>query len=479
MMGGSFSDPRRSSYDSAKTTKENKNHWAEADALDARAANSPEVRKTLRERARCERDNNGYCSGLIETIADDLVGTGPTAQFRIPGLDDDATALVERNFWVWTQAIGLATKLQILEMSALCDGEGFGVLVTNPAVADHWLNPRVQLDLRLYECDQCGDAILDPASLNAVDGIRFDDHGNRTEYRFFKAHPGGQTVLSSYLETEPIPARDVIHWFKRKRAGQERGVPEITPALPLFAQLRRYTLAVLSAAELAACIAGVLKTNLPVPSEVVNGDTTLFDEINIVRNKLLTLSDGWDISQLKPEQPTNTYPDFKRELLNEIGRPLQAPFNVVSGNSSGYNYSSGRLDHQLYHRSLRGKRRRLEQEVLDRCLVAWFNEASMVPGLLPEGLPPLAAWTWSWQWDGFGSIDPVKEANANETRLASGQTTLAEIAAAEGKDWEERMEQRARERRKAESLGYPDLADAPRSGGNSASRDPQEQESAA
>ena len=36
------------------------------------------------------------------------------------------------------------------------------------------------------------------------------------------------------------------------RPGQARGIPDITPALPLFAQLRRFTLAVLAAAETAA-----------------------------------------------------------------------------------------------------------------------------------------------------------------------------------------------------------------------------------
>ena len=45
-----------------------------------------------------------------------------------------------------------------------------------------------------------------------------------------------------------VPAAAVIHYFRTDRPGQRRGIPEITPALPLFAQLRRYTLAVIAAA---------------------------------------------------------------------------------------------------------------------------------------------------------------------------------------------------------------------------------------
>ncbi len=59
----------------------------------------------------------------------------------------------------------------------------------------------------------------------------------------------------------------MIHYFRADRPGQSRGIPEITPALPLFAQLRRYTLAVLAAAETAADFAAVLYTDAPANGE--------------------------------------------------------------------------------------------------------------------------------------------------------------------------------------------------------------------
>ncbi len=42
-------------------------------------------------------------------------------------------------------------------------------------------------------------------------------------------------------------ADDVIHIFQSDRPEQLRGVPVTTPALPLFALLRRFTLATVSA----------------------------------------------------------------------------------------------------------------------------------------------------------------------------------------------------------------------------------------
>jgi len=70
----------RGSYDAAKTTPDNLRHWAHADALSADAAASADVRRTLRNRARYEVANNSYARGIILTLANDAVGTGPRLQ---------------------------------------------------------------------------------------------------------------------------------------------------------------------------------------------------------------------------------------------------------------------------------------------------------------------------------------------------------------------------------------------------------------
>jgi len=48
----------RARYDAAVTTNENRRHWRGADGLSANAANSPDIRRILRNRARYEIANN-------------------------------------------------------------------------------------------------------------------------------------------------------------------------------------------------------------------------------------------------------------------------------------------------------------------------------------------------------------------------------------------------------------------------------------
>jgi capsid protein len=139
------------------------------------------------------------------------------------------------------------------------------------------------------------------------------------------------------------------------------------------------------------------------------------------------------------------YAEFKREILNEIARCLNMPANVARADSSGYNYASGRLDHQTYFKAIRVEQSHLESVVLDRMLAAWLDEATLIPGLLPDGLPPITEWEHQWFWDGREHVDPQKEATAQATRLASHTTTLADEYARKGQDWEAQLRQRAKE----------------------------------
>ena len=79
-------------------------------------------------------------------------------------------------------------------------------------------------------------------------------------------------------------------------------------------------------------------------------------------------------------------------------------------------------------------------------------------------------------WDGFEHVDPVKEANAQATRLANRTTTLAEECAREGKDYEFVLRQIAREAALAAELGLIAPAAAAPAAGNADENDDQQEE---
>lgn len=433
----------RARYDAAQTTGENRKHWAQADSLSANAAASPEVRRTLRNRARYEVANNSYALGIALTLANDCVGTGPRIQ--ILGPSKAQNDLVEDLFSDWAEAIDLAGKLRTARIAKVQDGEAFAILTNNPMILSE-----VKLDVRLVEADQITSTELLPDP-QIVDGIAFDAWGNPSSYNVLRTHPG-ETRIASLSASDRIPSSSVLHYFTALRPGQARGVPEITPALPLFAQLRRYTLAVIAAAETAAELAMVIQS-AGAASDEDTPSLDMLDTIELERRMATVLPEGWQLGQTKAEQPTTTYSDFKGEILNEIARCLSVPFNVAAGNSSKYNYASGRLDHQTYFKSIGVERSVLRRAFLDRIFAAWIQEASLIEGLLPQPFRTTRRIPHQWFWDGGEHVDPAKEASAQETRLANNTTTLAEEFGKRGKDWEVELRQRARERALERELG--------------------------
>ena len=85
-------------YDAAQTTPENAAHWSMATIWSADVEANPQVRRTLRSRARYEAANNPWVNGMIATQAYDIIGTGPRLQMSTG--DSALDELLSREFSV-------------------------------------------------------------------------------------------------------------------------------------------------------------------------------------------------------------------------------------------------------------------------------------------------------------------------------------------------------------------------------------------
>jgi lambda family phage portal protein len=441
----------RLKYDSARTTRDNASHWAYADDLSANASMTPEVRKIIRNRARYEVANNSYGSGLVSTVAEFCIGTGPRLQLLTD--NKEYNQIVETEFSAWAESINLGEKLLTMRRAKCVDGEAFAVIIRNPKV-----NHEVEIDLRLIECDRVTTLLPLSMTESMVDGIQYDSYGNPAAYEVLNEHPG-DLLSKALVDSKMIPADFMLHWYKKTRAEQSRGISELTPALPLFAQLRQYTLAVLAAAETAADLSVLLKT----PSIGNDDEITPFSSVPIEKRMMVTLPEGVDAVQLKAEQPTTTYAMFKREILCEIGRCLQVPANIILGDSSGYNYASGRLDHQTFFKNIRNEQSYCEKKVLFPILEVWYWEAvrtgviDVFPGAdLLTKKRIISSRFAKFYWDGVEHVDPLKEANASIARKESYLSNLMIECSKIGLDWEDVLIQKAREKKRMEELGLTD-----------------------
>ncbi len=292
---------RAGQYDAAQTTMQNEQHWIPANQLSPHAVNNLATRKKLRSRSRYESSNSGYLKGIGLSLCQDFVGSGPTLQitdsrFQLPIQDrsnnsDNSdsvlvspSSIIERLWKIRSKKIKLRKKLWRLRHAKLFDGEGFSFSVNNAQ-----LNHPVTLDQRIFECDQVSTFDLRNVRRRnrlEIDGVRFNEStGDPTHYHLLTEHPGETQFFNtnnfSKITGKWIRAKNVIHWFRQDR-GWLRGIPESTYTLPLWALLRRYTLAVVQNAEIAADFTVLLKTmQLPFATAFGNdgdGDVSQTDK---------------------------------------------------------------------------------------------------------------------------------------------------------------------------------------------------------
>jgi len=445
---GEYGSAIKARYDAAATNRHNQLHWLNADGLAADAANSPEIRRLLRERVRYEVENNSYAKGMTTELVNAVIGRGPRLQFQLP--DQRANSIIEAEFASWARKVKLAKKLRIMRRTRATQGEMFIMLTTNPRL-DH----KVKLDLRLIEPAQVATPDLDSFDERAIDGMRFDEHGNVTEYHVLKAHPGDARNPWKSLDCDVVPAENMVHYFGQDRAGQHRGVPDFVPAASIFAETRRFSSAVIAAAETAAEYSAIMKTDIPAGSEADSVDKGVI--MDIEKRSLVFAPAGWEPSQLKAEQPSTKYNEFVDEKMGEAGRSVNMPRTVATGNTNNSSYASSRMDFRSFYTNVRTEQEDIASDVLDSILRAFLLEAVLLSEtrLAMPARKALADDAHIWFFEGIEDVDQVKDATARDLNLKNHTTTLALEWARRGYDWETQLRQRAKEIGLMEELGLP------------------------
>jgi len=440
--------PARASYDAARSGNQTRNIWTEATGRSAEAEATPAIRATLRNRARYEIRNNSYFRGMVDTKAYFTVGRCPRLQIDTDDEQYDRTK--ERIFRDWADEIRLGEKARLSEVQMVESGEAIWVLVHNPR-----LRSPVKMDVILIEPDRLTGQMDKLRRKRYADGIEYDEVGNPISYDILDDHPGGTMSAAAFgaagrRSYTPYAADQVIHRFRRTRPGQKRGVTELAPVLNLGAMLRRYSLAVLTAAETASAYSFILQST-GANAEPVTIDP--MDVIDLEYGSGLTLPAGWEMKQMNPQQPATTYKEFKREVLNEVARCIMMPLNIALGDSSGYNYASGRLDHQAFFKRISIDQYELGLD-LSTIYRRWNDVYQFTPGALrSKSWYPGFAEPHTWHFDGIKHVDPYKEAMAQALRLQNRTTTYAIEWAEQGMSSEEGHERLAREVRKLREDG--------------------------
>ena len=419
----------RAKFDVAQTTSDNRKHWTGADGLAARAAMSHAVRRVVRIRSRYEAENNSWYAGILRTAVNHIVG-GAGPRLQMLSADPAANSRIEIAFQKWATTVDFADVIRMAVEAYWRDGEVFLMRADSP------VKYPISLNIRLLEADQVSAPFVNQSFNDPFqdDGIRFNRDTDEIEIYVYDHHPGTNAPVSSLCGQWYRAKAEVTHLFRAERPGQIRGIPRVTPALQTLPIMRRQELATLYSAETAANFAMYMKTTGPAinPAE----SPTDFAEIELTRNMLTTLPEGWDIGQVDPKQPGPSYEMFQRQALMSFCRCTNMPYTLAAGTGKDANFSSFKGDMKnVWEPEVQVERNRIEYAILEPVL-QWFMESAVfAPGLL-DGIPPIDQVGHRWHWAPLPELDAIESANASLLRMSIGQSSPAEESARRGIEWE-------------------------------------------
>jgi lambda family phage portal protein len=430
----------------------------------------------LREKSRDLVRNDGIASGAINTIITNIIGTGIKPQSRIDRetlkVDEDYADQLQRQIEkIWQRWVAYAdagTRNNYYGLEELAERQRFvnGEAIVIPLRITNKKRP-YSFALQIVESDRL-DTPSDMVSNKSIrKGVEIGEYGEPIAYWVRKTHPGDyfysrytNNSSNNYIRYPALREDEVknfYHLYHLLRPGQTRGEPFMAPVINLFKDRFDYMEAELVANRVAACFAVFIKkenaAELSIGRSTV--DNTTQKRIEELSPGLFEyLEPGEDISAFNPNRPSATFNPFMIRILRDIASGLNIPYEILAKDFSQSNYSNLRGALLEARRFFMMQQRFIADNFGQPTLELLIEEAYLKGELrildFYTNKESYVKTRWicpGWQW-----VDPQNEIEASTKAVDNNLSTLSEEVASQGYDWEETLEQRARELRKKKDL---------------------------
>lgn len=442
---------------------------------------------TIRARSRHLVMNAPLAGGAIGTVVTNVVGGGLRMSPQVDGKALVALAGVtpaqvaafeesaEREWRMFCRAehADAAGELSFQQMqelafrSVLVSGDCFAAMVAAPR------GRPFDFAIQLWEADRVANPQFRADSEQLAGGVERDASGRPVAYHVAEIDRTTSTKRTWRRVDKAAPdgSPRVLHLVHRERIGQSRGVPYLAPVMAALADLDRYTQAEITAAVLNASIAilGESPTGdspLKAEAAAAGGDVSSSPgfrraEIDFEPGMVLEgFMPGETIRSFDATRPNAGFDPFVQAVLRQVGVRLGLPFEVLVLHFTA-SYSAARAALLQAWAFFRARRAWLAASMCQPTYELVIRNAVLrrrivAPGFLTD--PAIrAAWCGArWVGPSPGQIDPLKEVNAAEKRLAlilSSRTR--ETAELTGDDWEQIAAEQAEEKAILDAAGLP------------------------
>lgn len=438
-------------YDAASTDRLNSD-WQPAYGTAEQLATGQ--RDIIRGRARSAEMNSDLAESAVIAVLRNVIGQGIKPQAKVRSgkgkLNGNLNAKIERAWAKWTEAKnadvrGLSNFYELQEMALrrmLYDGE---ILINKTAQGDY-----LPLSIQLIEAENIGATGMQNGKNNIINGVEVNEYGKPIAYHVYQSDPMGMRSFN----TLRLTTDQAFLLFKPTRPSQIRGVSHLALVLKRIHDIDEYMDADLIAARVSACFSAfITSANSGRQIAMMQRDSKGRPNMVMAPGTVQHLRPGESVSFADPKRNAGTASEYSATQTRRISSGLGMSADIVARNING-NFSAARqnlLEDQKTFRQLQ------EFVIAHFCMPIWraFIDALYLAGELPADylVNKDKYQEVSWLAPGWSWIDPVKEVTANKEAIKSGLTTLEEVCAASGRDWEEVLEQRKLEQDRAAELG--------------------------
>jgi len=398
--------------------------------------------RTLRYRSRQLCQDNDYACKFLNLVSANIVGNqGIRLQSLATGRagepDEDARTGIEEAWSRWGKrgvcdVTGRLSWLDVQRLVAETLGRDGEVLVVHHEGYDNEFGYALQV----LECDRLNETLnvrLDNGN-RIIMGVEHDQFGKPVAYHLMTNHPGDGAWQHRNYWYDRYEASRILHIFVVKRPEQCRGYPWLTSAMLRLDMLHGYEEAEWTAARVAACKMGVVKTPSgdEFTGDAVDTDGALIDDLE--PGSWRQLPEGQDFDMFDPTHPNTAYSDFIKGVLRGAAAGMNVSYNGLANDLEGVNFSSiraGVLDERDQWRVLQSF---VSEALCDRVFRVWLGHA-LTSGsvVLPPAVDHVTDAKWvarGWPW-----VDPVRDIDAAARGIELGISTRTDAAAAQGRDF--------------------------------------------
>jgi lambda family phage portal protein len=402
----------------------------------------------VRERSRDLVRNNPYAKRAISGIISNVVGTG--IMYDMSGGSEKVLANAKAIWRDWAESTDCDAEglhdyygLQSLAQRAVVESGEVLVVRKWRRKKDGYRIP-VPFQIQLLEgdfIDTSKTADLQGGGF-ILQGVEFDVKGRRVAYWLFPKHPGEQFInFGKGFVSERVPATDVRHLFRVDRAGQVRGMPWGAACIIRLRDFDEYEDAVALRMKIAACFSAFV-------GDIEGGSEAEPDKKPISER----LEPG--AIEILPPGKTVTFPNmpsaqddgFSERSLRAIAMGFDVTYELLTGDLSKVNFSSGRMGWIEFGRNVEQWRWHMFIPRFCRPNWDWFVEASLLAGYDFQGIRP------TYTPPRREMIDPAKEVPGIRDEVRSGLKSLSEAIREGGRSPDEVLKEIASDAVKLDEL---------------------------